>query len=109
MILSPRGFAQLLPLEALHDPSNGCLVDDSCIFGAKFLSQNQLTTGNLLSLLHRPNIRNATFRWKIESFSDLNRESHKSEDFTAGKMDWSAFSMSVSFRLCSNSLHSCNL
>ncbi|PIA57553.1 hypothetical protein AQUCO_00600336v1 [Aquilegia coerulea] len=53
---SESGFDKLLPLKNFNDPSNGYLVDDTCMFGVE--------------------------SWKIEKFSELEDEYFLSEFFT---------------------------
>lgn len=82
------GFAKLLPLETLKDSSKGYIVSDACVFGAEVFVIKQAGKGESLSLVHTPNIVSAIFKWEIENFSELEKESYNSKVFTVGGRDW---------------------
>ncbi|GMN34897.1 hypothetical protein TIFTF001_004965 [Ficus carica] len=76
------GFAQLLPLETFEDPSNGYLIDDTCVFGVEVFVIKHTGNSETLSLAASPDISNATFTWEIDKFSDLDKELYNSIVFT---------------------------
>ena len=80
------GFVQLLELETFKDPSNGYLIDDSCVFGAEVLVIKH--TGNWESFSFAKSPR--AFNWQIYKFSELNKDLHESLAFTVGGKNWYA-------------------
>ncbi|XP_017973953.1 PREDICTED: MATH domain and coiled-coil domain-containing protein At3g58210-like [Theobroma cacao] len=66
------GFDQLVPLESFNDPSNGYLVDDSCVFGAEVFVIEQTRKLECVSIINQPHGNPITF--KIKNFSKLDKE-----------------------------------
>ncbi|XP_041001380.1 probable inactive serine/threonine-protein kinase fnkC [Juglans microcarpa x Juglans regia] len=60
------GFAQLLSHDTLNDPSNGYIVDDSCILGAEVFVIKGTGRGVCLSMIKQPQIN--YFTWRVDSF-----------------------------------------
>ncbi|KAL5732095.1 hypothetical protein ACHQM5_004751 [Ranunculus cassubicifolius] len=84
------GFDKFLPLEIFKDPSNGYLVDDSCIFGADILvMENSITpNGQCLSMMTTKPPR-FKYTWKVEKISSLEPyKEYYSEKFTTRGHDW---------------------
>ncbi|KAJ4958074.1 hypothetical protein NE237_025185 [Protea cynaroides] len=83
------GFDRLITLKEFNDVLNkGYLVNDTCMFGAEvFVYKESITgKGECLSMKSEPQICNYT--WKIEKFSELNKELYSSEVFIAGGHKW---------------------
>ena len=82
------GFPQLLALGTFKDPSNGYLVDDSCVFGAEILVIKHTGKWESLSMIKSPCIiSTSTFTWEIENFSNI-EEFSLSKTFTVGQREW---------------------
>ncbi|EXB39108.1 hypothetical protein L484_016578 [Morus notabilis] len=86
-VLCRKGFS-LLPLETFKDPSNGYLVDDSCMFGAEVFVIKNTGKWESLSFVKAPNIKNSTFTWEVENFSELDEDFYLSEMFSVGRTLW---------------------
>ncbi|GLU07347.1 hypothetical protein SLE2022_243080 [Rubroshorea leprosula] len=84
------GFSKLLSHKDFADACNGCLVGDTCVFGAEVYveNENHFGVGECLSML---NTKDEGFTWKIDNFSLLDEveEVIKSTVFTAGGLKWS--------------------
>ncbi|KAH6768223.1 hypothetical protein C2S51_013559 [Perilla frutescens var. frutescens] len=84
--LNPKwGFAKLISKKSLTDPSNGFLVDDSCVFGAEvFVIKSQRIIESLcLKRVTHPYKR----EWEISKFSELGLV-WDSEEFEAEDLKW---------------------
>ena len=81
------GFPQLLALGTFKDPSNGYLVDDSCVFGAEIFVIKHSGKWESLSMIKSPHTSKSTFTWKIENFSKIDQYSY-SKAFTVGQREW---------------------
>ncbi|KAI5349109.1 hypothetical protein L3X38_001996 [Prunus dulcis] len=81
------GFDQFIPLESFVDPSNGYLIDDTCVFGAEvFVSEkSRIVREDCLSMIKNPVMYQHA--WKIEKFSEL-KSGYYSEAFKAGDYKW---------------------
>ncbi|BBG93015.1 TRAF-like family protein [Prunus dulcis] len=81
------GFDQFIPLESFVDPSNGYLIDDTCVFGAEvFVSEkSRIVREDCLSMIKNPVMYQHA--WKIEKFSEL-KSGYFSEAFKAGDYKW---------------------
>ncbi|GKU86892.1 hypothetical protein SLEP1_g1365 [Rubroshorea leprosula] len=84
------GFSKLLSHKDFADACNGCLVGDTCVFGAEMYveNENHFGVGECLSML---NTKDEGLTWKIDNFSLLDEleEVIKSTVFTAGGLNWS--------------------
>ncbi|KAL5719618.1 hypothetical protein ACHQM5_012373 [Ranunculus cassubicifolius] len=84
---SESGFDKLLPLKIFNDPSNGYLVNDTCTFGADvYLMENPPKKQCLSMMMLKP--PPFKYAWKIEKFSQLEKESYCSDKFTTRGHDW---------------------
>ncbi|KAL5726839.1 hypothetical protein ACHQM5_000089 [Ranunculus cassubicifolius] len=79
------GFSRLIPLATFTDPSNGYLVDDSCVFGADVSVIKNLPKGECVSILKEPISFKHT--WKVVHFSQLTEEI-SSGVFEGGGHEW---------------------
>ncbi|KAK9146445.1 hypothetical protein Sjap_006348 [Stephania japonica] len=81
------GFTHLIPHTTFNNPSNGYLVDDTCVFGAEvFVYKSTGICGECLSMLKEA--ATFTYTWKIEEFSQLKKANFTSEPFTVGNYKW---------------------
>lgn len=83
------GFDQFMPLKTFNDPSNGYLVDDTCVFGAEVYvcKENSTGKGEHLAMIKDANTYKHT--WKLEGFSSIATEDvHDSMPFNAGDQKW---------------------
>ncbi|XP_062146905.1 uncharacterized protein LOC133854671 isoform X2 [Alnus glutinosa] len=79
------GFAQFLSLCDFCDPSNGYLIDDSCVFGAEVFVTNYTGKGECLSMLSPPITGIRT--WSFSRFSSINSE-YLLMEFIVGARKW---------------------
>ncbi|ESR45026.1 hypothetical protein CICLE_v10002650mg [Citrus x clementina] len=82
------GIDKLIPLQAFKEPSNGYLVDDSCVFGAEIFVIKPTGKGEALSIVKVPAQAGNILRWKIPNFSDLRDPEYYSSEFNAGGREW---------------------
>ncbi|KAL6188396.1 hypothetical protein ACLB2K_039789 [Fragaria x ananassa] len=87
MLRSP-GFDKLMFLEEFNNASNGYVIDDTCVFGAKVFVCNERTKGKRERLLRMNNAIMYKHVWKVKNFSKLDDQCYKSEPFTAGNQKW---------------------
>ncbi|KAF6144315.1 hypothetical protein GIB67_024542, partial [Kingdonia uniflora] len=80
------GFSQLIPLTTFNDPTNGYLMDDTCLFGAEVFVYKTTIKVEYLSMVNDADA--LIYIWKIESFSQLKGGLHYSDVFTAGDKKW---------------------
>ncbi|KAG5514267.1 hypothetical protein RHGRI_035615 [Rhododendron griersonianum] len=80
------GIADFIDLDEFSDPSNGFLINDTCVFGVDIFVLKQTSKGECLSLLDEPATGKHT--WKIKSFSNLTLDRYESEAFTVGDHKW---------------------
>ncbi|XP_044465980.1 uncharacterized protein LOC123196145 isoform X2 [Mangifera indica] len=73
------GISEFLDLETFHDPSNGFLVNDTCVFGAEVFVLKNTFKGEFLSKMNAPLTQFHT--WVVENFADLKDERYISESF----------------------------
>ncbi|XP_048137895.1 TNF receptor-associated factor homolog 1b-like [Rhodamnia argentea] len=82
---SQWGIPRFMPLAAFTDPSNGYLLDDTCIFGVEvFVIKNS----GLGECFTPKEATSYTHEWKISKFSTLEEEHCRSEPFFAGSEKW---------------------
>ncbi|XP_048139017.1 uncharacterized protein LOC115756273 isoform X2 [Rhodamnia argentea] len=79
------GIPRFLPLKTFINPSNGYLVDDTCVFGVEVFVAKSLGLGECLTLKASPN--SVCHKWKISTFS-TSGNGRCSEVFTAGNHNW---------------------
>lgn len=79
------GFDRFVSLNKFNEPSNGYLIDDTCVFGAEvtICKENTSGKGECVSM-----IKEAIpyqHPWKIENFSKLEGKCHESSFFAGGQ------------------------
>ncbi|XP_056162966.1 uncharacterized protein LOC115689543 [Syzygium oleosum] len=84
---SKWGIPRFMLLKTFINPSNGCLVDDTCVFGVEVLVVKSLGLSECLTLTASP--MSVSHEWKISNFSTLVNDCY-SEVFTAGNHNWFA-------------------
>ncbi|KAI3440954.1 uncharacterized protein J3R85_002991 [Psidium guajava] len=77
------GYSKIYAAQNFINPSNGYLVDDTCVFGVEVFVAKSLGLGECLTL-KSPN--SVCHKWKISNFSTLGNEHY--ESFTAGNHHW---------------------
>lgn len=82
------GFSQLLALETFKDPSNGYLINDSCVFGAEVFVSKYTGCRESISLIRSADIINPIFTWRIEKFSECDKAYFMSDEFTIHDKNW---------------------
>lgn len=83
------GFEQFIHHKAFNDPSNGYLVDDSCVFGAEVFICKETSKGKSESLNMIKEAITYKHTWKIENFSKLDKVCcHDSKTFYGGDHKW---------------------
>lgn len=78
------GITKCIDLKSFHDPLNGYLIDDTCIFGAEVFVVKCVSKGECLSMIKEPAA--CYYLWKITEFSKLINETYESEPF--GDYNW---------------------
>ncbi|GJZ10661.1 putative ubiquitinyl hydrolase 1 [Tanacetum coccineum] len=82
------GFSKLISLESFCNSVNGCIYNDSCVFGAEVFSVPRYTeTDRCLSVI-KPSAVMSTHTWTIENFSARTEHELLSDDFKVGKVKW---------------------
>ncbi|KAI3440956.1 uncharacterized protein J3R85_002993 [Psidium guajava] len=82
---SKWGIPRFMPLKTFINPSNGYLVDDTCVFGVEVFVVKSLGLGECLTLKASP--KSVRHEWKMANFSTLVHDCY-SEAFTAGNHNW---------------------
>ncbi|XP_050373372.1 ubiquitin C-terminal hydrolase 12-like [Argentina anserina] len=82
------GFDKLVSLTDFTDASNGCLMDDKCVFGAEVYVCNgrRVPRADCLSI-RKTTSKKYKHTWKINFFSNLT-DNYYTKQFTAGGRDW---------------------
>jgi hypothetical protein len=80
-----HGFTKFISLGTFKEPSNGYLLNDSCVFGAEIFVIRNTNKGDRLLLVQEPAHRFHT--WKIHNFSKLDKKIF-SHQFSAGGRKW---------------------
>ncbi|XAR53114.1 Ubiquitinyl hydrolase 1 [Bertholletia excelsa] len=84
------GIDQVLSLETFKDPSNGYLLDDTCVFGAEVFVHEYSGQSECFSLV-KVNPLRSTFSWRIDNFSLLDDNVVHSQVFTVEESKWKMF------------------
>ncbi|CAI9776381.1 unnamed protein product [Fraxinus pennsylvanica] len=85
-LLNPEwGFSKFIMKETLTNPSNGYLVDDSCVFGAEVFVVKNEGIRECMSILKVTN--SFKHELKISKFSELEKE-WNSQEFNVGDHKW---------------------
>ncbi|XP_054805308.1 MATH domain and coiled-coil domain-containing protein At3g58210-like [Prosopis cineraria] len=74
-----------MDLHSFGDPSNGYLIEDTCIFGAEILVIKPPSRAEFLTMIDEP--VPLSYRWKFNNFSRATLEKYESE-FLAGDYKW---------------------
>ncbi|XP_041000637.1 ubiquitin C-terminal hydrolase 12-like [Juglans microcarpa x Juglans regia] len=74
------GFAQLLSHDTLNDPSNGYIVDDSCILGAEVFVIKGSGRGVCLSMIKQPQTN--YFSWRVDNLDERKDKYCFSDEFS---------------------------
>ncbi|XP_048137891.1 uncharacterized protein LOC125315863 [Rhodamnia argentea] len=82
---SQWGIPRFIPLATFIDPSNGYLIDDTCVFGVEVLVIKNSGLGECFTPKEGTSY---THKWKISRFSSLKQESCWSKPFLAGNQKW---------------------
>ncbi|OWM63258.1 hypothetical protein CDL15_Pgr010658 [Punica granatum] len=82
------GFDRLIPLKTFADSRNGYLVDDTCVLGAEVFIPKERSTGKGESLVMIKDTLRNNYTWKIDNFSNLDREFYDSSIFLVGNYKW---------------------
>ncbi|XP_043705194.1 protein RESTRICTED TEV MOVEMENT 3-like [Telopea speciosissima] len=86
--MTQSGFDKFITLKGFIDPNKGFLVDDTCVFGAEVFVQRESVAGKGESLLITSGTVSCNHTWKIDKFSELDKEFNYSEVFTAAGYKW---------------------
>ncbi|KAI6668057.1 hypothetical protein NL676_036598, partial [Syzygium grande] len=78
---SQWGIPRFMPLATFTDPSNGYLIDDTCVFGVEILIIKNSGLGECFTPIEGTS---CTHEWNVSKFSTLADESYCSESFFAG-------------------------
>lgn len=73
------GFDKLISLQTFNVPSNGFLVDDSCIFGIEVFVVKSSGNGECITMIKTPGY--SIFTWKICGFSAIDNDLLQSEEY----------------------------
>ncbi|XP_059652539.1 uncharacterized protein LOC132299753 isoform X3 [Cornus florida] len=79
------GFEKFLSLEKFQNPSNGYLLDDTCVFGAEVFVIKFAGKGECLSIKALSD--NSTYTWTVDHFSALSNQLYSGE-FNIGGRNW---------------------
>ncbi|KAK3021046.1 hypothetical protein RJ639_047293 [Escallonia herrerae] len=91
-----HGFAKLISLATFRDNASGCLVCDTCLFGAEvFVIQNTKRAMTCISM-EGSEYRSSPVSWKVHNFSKLNHRKYIRELSVKGKKWCVTLSVSVS-------------
>lgn len=82
------GFDKFMPLTTFTDPSNGYLVNDTCVVGAEvYVRREKLSgKGECLSMIKDAITYKNT--WRIDNFSNLTEETADSKIFNSADHKW---------------------
>ncbi|XP_006431921.2 ubiquitin carboxyl-terminal hydrolase 13 [Citrus clementina] len=80
------GFGKFLDLATFNEPSNGYLVDESCVFGAEVYVVKPTGSEEILSLVSEPD--DGTYRFTIPAFGSVGDTVQRSGEFTVGERNW---------------------
>ncbi|KAK7396866.1 hypothetical protein VNO78_18028 [Psophocarpus tetragonolobus] len=80
------GIAKFIDIDAFNDPSNGYLMDDTCVFGVEVFVVKTINKGDCLSMIHAP--IPLSYTWKFNNFSLAKLDEYESESFVGGNYKW---------------------
>ncbi|XP_061369401.1 ubiquitin C-terminal hydrolase 12-like [Gastrolobium bilobum] len=81
-----RGISKFIGLDTFKDPSNGYLIDDTCVFGVEVFVVKTMNKGDCLSMIHGSVTH--SYSWKFNNFSIVNLEEYESVSFVGGDYKW---------------------
>ncbi|GKE59337.1 putative TRAF-like family protein, partial [Tanacetum coccineum] len=82
------GFSKLISLDSFCNAVNGCIYNDSCVFGLEVFSVPRYSeTDRCLSMI-KPSAVMSTHTWTIENFSARTQHELLSDHFKVGKVKW---------------------
>ncbi|KAJ0049011.1 hypothetical protein Pint_16580 [Pistacia integerrima] len=79
------GFTKFIDLKTFHNPLNGYLIDDTCVFGAEVFVAKSTFKGECLSMTKQPASCHY-YSWRLCNFSSLLDQRYNSEPF--GDYNW---------------------
>ncbi|XP_074349161.1 uncharacterized protein LOC141688912 [Apium graveolens] len=88
------GFSKFISLQEFEDPTNGFLVDGTCILGAEvyviWSSGHVIQSPGVRECLSISNFENVTYnyKWKVTGFSELVDDHCFSDTFDVGSYKW---------------------
>ncbi|XP_059654592.1 uncharacterized protein LOC132301352 [Cornus florida] len=83
------GFEKFVSLEEFQNPSNGYLIDDTCVFRAEVFVTKYEGKGECRSM--KKLLWDKIFTWKIYNFSEITKRRLCSEEFDIGGWNWKLF------------------
>ncbi|KAJ4701064.1 Ubiquitin carboxyl-terminal hydrolase 12 [Melia azedarach] len=82
------GFDRFISLKVFNDASNGYLLEDTCAFGAEVFVRKERRKGKGECLSMIKDAPTTKYLWRIENFSNLDKECYDSSVFIAGDQKW---------------------
>ncbi|KAK7337422.1 hypothetical protein VNO77_17996 [Canavalia gladiata] len=80
------GIPDFIDIDTFNDPSNGYLINDTCVFGAEVFVVKTTNKGDCLSMIHGP--VPISYSWKLTNFSLAKLDKYESESFVGGDYKW---------------------
>lgn len=97
------GFDEFIPLKAFKDASNGCHVDDTCVFGVEvFVKLQNIGNGECFSVMNATSFK---YVWKIGKFPKSNACFKDSDVFSVANHKWYQISVNYLDNQLITSLH----
>ncbi|XP_074364100.1 uncharacterized protein LOC141704835 [Apium graveolens] len=80
------GFAKFICLQDLKEPTNGYLVNDTCLFGVEVIVTEPTSIGECLSVSEVAKT-SGKYKWVVNQYSELGKERF-SDEFAVGGYKW---------------------
>lgn len=80
------GIDKFIDIDTFNDPSNGYVMEDTCVFGAEVVVVKTKNKGNCLSMINGP--ITVLHSWKFSDFTLAKLDKYESESFVAGDYKW---------------------
>ncbi|XP_061369403.1 uncharacterized protein LOC133312241 [Gastrolobium bilobum] len=80
------GIQKFVDIDKFKDPSNGYLIDDTCVFGVEVFVVKTINKGDCLSMIQGP--VTYSYIWKFNNFSTASSDMYESESFVRGNYKW---------------------
>ncbi|KAK7284674.1 hypothetical protein RJT34_19424 [Clitoria ternatea] len=80
------GIPKFISIDTFNNPSNGYLIDDTCVFGVDVFVIKTMNKGDCLSMIHGP--VTLYHSWKFNNFSSATLDKYESESFLGGNYKW---------------------